>query len=252
MQERERVVVSSLVVLLLLLWLGFAVHRSPRFPGSLWGGVLAISGAVLMLLPLGYSLVKRVPAVKAAVTRRVSLRALLAWHVYTGVLGAILALLHTGHKFTSALGILLTAAMFVAVLSGYVGRHLLALLGSELREKMAMLAQLQTTYQQAAAELARHPDPVLTAASRGFIRPFMAAFFVPEAPGEPGGPPPAARVVRLAESIADLEYSIQSHELLKRQLARWLTLHIAASVIFYVLLALHIGTEIHFGLRWFS
>ena len=54
MKERERVVASGLVILMLLLWLGFIVHLSPRFPGSLWGGVLGVSGALLMLWPLAY------------------------------------------------------------------------------------------------------------------------------------------------------------------------------------------------------
>ena len=57
MKERERLVVSGLVVLLLLLWLGFLVHRDTRFAGSLWGGVLSVSGAVLMLVPLAYMMV---------------------------------------------------------------------------------------------------------------------------------------------------------------------------------------------------
>lgn len=45
MKERDRIVATGLVVLMLLLWLGFLLHRSPRFPGSLWGGVLGVSGA---------------------------------------------------------------------------------------------------------------------------------------------------------------------------------------------------------------
>jgi hypothetical protein len=32
--DRERMVVSTIGVMLVLLWLGFAVHRSPRFAGS--------------------------------------------------------------------------------------------------------------------------------------------------------------------------------------------------------------------------
>ena len=77
MKERERIVVIGLIVLMLILWLGFLVHRSPRFPGSAWGGTLGVAGALLMLWPLGYSVVKRVPALKAAVTLRVPMRTLL-------------------------------------------------------------------------------------------------------------------------------------------------------------------------------
>ena len=57
-------------------------------------------------------------------------------------------------------------------------------------------------------------------------------------------------VVRIAESVADLEYAIRMDEFFKRWFARSLNLHIVLSVIFYLLLALHIGSGIYFGLRW--
>ena len=47
MKEREPLVAGGLVTLLLVLWLGFLVHRDPRFAGSAWGGVLGVSGALL-------------------------------------------------------------------------------------------------------------------------------------------------------------------------------------------------------------
>jgi hypothetical protein len=85
MKERERVVVSGLVVLLLILWLGFFVHSSPRFAGSLWGGVFGVTGAVLVLVPLAYMIVKRISPLKKQVTRWVSMRTLLNWHIYAGI-----------------------------------------------------------------------------------------------------------------------------------------------------------------------
>ena len=120
MQERERLVATGMVLLLLALWLGFAVHRSPRFAGSLMGGVLGVSGALLMVFCILYAPVKRIPAFKNLVTKRVSLRTLLAWHVYAGLVGSMLGLLHTGHKFDSVLGMLLTAAMLLVVVSGFI------------------------------------------------------------------------------------------------------------------------------------
>ena len=251
MKERERIVVIGLFVLMLLLWLGFAVHRSPRFPGSLWGGVLGVSGALLMLWPLGYSAIKRIPRLRSAVTKRLLLRTLLAWHVYTGIIGAILALLHTGHKFTSPLGILLTAAMLVAVLTGVVGRHFLGQVAQELREKQDLLAKLQLAYQQTADELTKRPEPEL-AISRGFVGRITAAFFAPEEVTAPRHLVLSYRTMNLAASIADLEYAIKTHELLKRRFAIWLKLHIAASIVFYILLALHVWAGIYFGLRWFG
>ena len=253
MKERERVVISGLVILMLLLWLGFLVHRSPRFPGSLWGGVLGVSGALLMLWPVGYSAVKRIGKLKNAATKWLPMRTLLAWHVYTGIIGAILAVLHTGHKFTSPLGILLTASMLVAVLTGVVGRYFMGRVTQEIREKQDWLAKMEVAYRQTAGELARRPDPALeVTASRGFVGRLAAKFFAPEEEASQSRLALSYRAVHLAESMADLEYAIKTHELLKRRFAIWLKLHIASSVVFYVLLAVHVWAGIYFGLRWFK
>ena len=143
MMQRERAIVTGLVVLLGLLWLGFAVHRSPRFPGSVVGSALAIAGAALMLVtPLAYTAVKRISPLRQRIGRAVPLGRLLAWHVYGGIAGAILAILHTGHRFESTLGVVLTAMMLVTVFSGYVGRHFLRQVAQELRDKQAQLGQL--------------------------------------------------------------------------------------------------------------
>jgi hypothetical protein len=252
MKERERLVVSGLVVLLLLLWLGFLVHRDARFAGSAWGGVLGVSGAVLMLVPLGYSLVKRVKWIQERVWRWVSMRTLLSWHIYAGILGPILALLHTGHKFNSTLGIALTAMMLLVVLSGFTGRYLMGYFTHELLEKKQMLDALRAAYDQTADELARQPEQAaLLGTFSGFFARILAGLFLPSPAGETGLAPPV-RAVRLAESMADLEYAIKTHERFKRWFARWLKFHIVISAILYVLLALHVWSGIHFGLRWFS
>ena len=251
MKEREPLVVGGLVALLLLLWLGYLFHTSPRFAGSAWGGALGVSAAVLMLIPLAYPVVKRVPAVKRWVTRRVSMRALLDWHMYTGILGAILGLLHTGHKFDSPLGIALTTMMLLVVVSGFVGRHLMKLISLEIREKKELLTQLELGYRQTAGELAAHPD--LVAVLRpwsGFWGRLTASLFrvLPHATTVPT----ATRALDLADSIADVEYAIKSHDTLKRWFAGWLWVHIVTSVFLYVLLALHVWAGIHYGLRWWA
>lgn len=63
---------------------------------------------------------------------------------------------------------------------------------------------------------------------------------------------PAANAVRLAESIAELEYAIETHEILKRRTEHWLWAHIAASLVFYLLLALPVWSTVCYGLRWFG
>lgn len=251
MQERERVVIAGLFVLMLVLGPGFFVHRSPRFAGSFAGGVLGVSAALLMVTPLAYALAKRVRPLKNAVTRKVSLRTLLAWHVYTGIVGPILALLHTGHKFQSLLGMLLTGAMLIVVFTGFVGGYLLNQCSQELREKRETLSKLQTQYDAAALELLEHGEAALDFANRGVLPRLLAGLFLPDTAVAGVEGMAAPQTVRLAEAIADVEYSIKMHNVFQAAFNRWLKLHIGFSIIFYVLLGIHVWSGLYYGLRWF-
>lgn len=253
MKERGPFIASGLVALLLLLWLGFLVHRSPRFADSLWGGVLGISGALLMLAPLAYLLVKRIPPLKKFATKRVSMRTLLAWHIYAGIAGPILALVHTGHKFESPLGIALTAMTLIVVVSGFVGRYLMSQFSEQVREKKETLTGLELAYRETSGELAAHPDQIaVLRPMTGFWSRLATAFFVASPNTAQSQLPSPIRALRLAESIADVEYAIRTHEAFKRAFGVWLKFHIVISFALYVLLGLHIWAAIHFGLRWFE
>lgn len=249
--ERERGVVTGLLLLQLVLWLGFAVHRSPRFAGSLAGGVLAVSAAVLMLVPLAYPLVKRVGWLRERVVAGLPLPRLLAWHVYASIVGSVLAVLHTGHRFQSTLGILLAASMLIAVLTGYIGRHFLHYLSRELKERQESLRMLRAEYDDVAAKIAVLPQGVPTLTLAATVRERLAAVIAGTRPLN-GSSELRSLALVLSEAIADTEYAIAANDLIKRRLRIWIYAHIAASVAFYLLLALHIGAGIGYGLRWFS
>ncbi|TDH62342.1 iron reductase [Dankookia rubra] len=216
MNARERLAVSLLVAMAALFAPGFLLHAAPRFPGSLAGGILGISGAVGMLLLLAYTLARRVPWLR----RRAALGAMLSFHVYAGAVGAALGMLHTGHHYWSPLGIALVTVMLAVVLSGFVGRYYLVQLGTDVRDQRQELGALRARYDQlvaGSAAVARQPDISLHA---------------------------------LVASIADLEHAIDRREALKRALSRWTVLHVAAAIALYPLLALHIWSGFYYGLRW--
>ena len=247
MKERERIVVTGVLAVLLFAWLGFLVHRSPRFAGSGVGAVFGIAGAVLMLVPLAYPLVKRIPYLRTRITPRVSLQSWMTVHVYAGILGPLLGIIHTGHKFDSWLGITLTAVMLLVVVSGFVGRYLLTFVNQEIKDKLLLLQTARGDLDSAWGALKNAP----TGLGRLPKTPLLAAGLASLGLDlEIGGP--AGEVTRLAESVADLEYAVRTHELFKRWCSRWLKLHLVLSVILYMLLALHIWASIHFGLRWLS
>jgi hypothetical protein len=253
MKEREPIVFGGMIALLLILWLGFLFHTSSRFAGSFWGGMLGVSGALLMFLSLAYLVVKRIPSLKTWVTRRVSMQTLLAWHMDTGILGALLGVLHTGHKFNSPLGIALTAVSLLVVLSGFVGRHLMKQISLEIHEKKEMLTNLELAYRQTAGEVGAHPEQtaVLRPLARFWSR-LVVGLFATTTAAESGSLPALVRALRLADAIADVEYTIKTHETFKWWFAAWLKFHIITGFVLYGLLGCHIWASIHFGLRWFA
>ncbi|MBY0331583.1 hypothetical protein [Roseicella aerolata] len=244
MSETERLTVGALISVLVLVAPGFLLHEAPRFPGSLAGGLLGIAGASLFVLLLIYSLVKRSTWVRVRVSKYVSLRALLSFHVYAGVVGALLGILHSGHAYRSPLGIALVVAMLTVVLSGFVGRYHLAQLGTDLREQRERLGVLRARFDQIAAEAAAHHGGAAIVSPGPGLR--ALALLVSGDGVTVSGTP----VLRLVGAVADLEHAIGRREAVKRALSRWTVLHIAAALVLYPLLALHIWNGIYFGLRW--
>jgi hypothetical protein len=223
MGDRERLIVLALGTAVLFLAPGYMLHVSPRFAGSLGGGVLGIAAAVLMLLVLLYPAVKYIPLLKARATRHVSLGRLLSLHIYAGLVASILAILHSGHKYQSLLGIALVIDVLVIVATGFIGRYYLGYLGSELRQQQSLLGTLRTAYDRIALRLAGQ---------------------------QPSTPAADVPVLDLVDVIADVEYSITARDAAKRLARQWTAVHIAASIVLYGLLVLHIGSGLYYGLRW--
>jgi len=234
MSETEKLSIGALVTLLLLVAPAFVLHVDPRFPGSLAGGLLGVAGAVLMVLLLVYPVVKYVASVRRSVTPFVSLRGLLTFHIYAGVVGPLLGVLHSGHSYQSPLGIALVVAMLAVVVSGFVGRYYLAHVSADIRDQQAMLGTLRTAYDQTAIALA---------GAGGRSGPAALGLALPMTSAD-------VSIRRLVYGIADLEYAINTREILKRTLRRWIIVHGAVSVATYLLLGLHIWNGLYYGLRW--
>jgi len=225
--EGEKITVGGLLGVLALTVPAFLFHTAPRFAGSLTGGLFGIAAALLFVLLLIYSAVKRLPWVKERTKNYFSVGAVLTFHVYAGAIGALLAIIHTGHKFQSPLGITLTVAMLTVVASGFIGRYYLATIGAELRDDQKQLGILRTRY-DSIVQAAANPKEQAAADLKG----------VP--------------LEHLLGAMSDLEFAITGRETLKRTLRRWVLLHIGASVLMYGLLALHIWSGIYYGLRWLA
>ena len=245
MKDREGIIVSGVGCALLITWLGFLLHTSPRFPGSVIGFAFGTAGAVLMLVPLAYPIVKRIPFLRTRITAHLSMQSLLSVHVYVGVLGPLLSLIHTGHRFDSFLGIALTAVMLLVVVSGFVVRYLLTYVAHEIKDKLILLQTARGDLDSAWGVLENSSAKMRALPRMPILLAGLASIGIEVPVGAPAG-----EVIRTAEGVADLEYAIRTHELFKRWFTRSLKLHIVLSIALYLLLALHIGSEIYLGLRW--
>jgi len=247
MKEREGIIVSGGFCVLLVAWLGFFFHTSPRFAGSGLGAFFGIAGATIMLIPLAYPIAKRIPFLDARITKQVSLQTLLTIHVYSGILGPLLAIIHTGHKFESWLGTTLTAVMLLVVVSGFAVRYLLTYVNQEIKDKLLLLQTARGDLDHAWGVLERSPPELRAVPKARLLVAGLASFGIELSPAGSTG-----EVTSIAESVADLEYAIRTHEVFKRWFGLSLKVHIVLSVLLYVLLGLHIWAGIHFGLRWLS
>jgi hypothetical protein len=229
-----RLAVGAIVTVFLFLVPAFVLHSDPRFAGTLAGFALGTAATVLMLLLLIYPLIKYSGHLRAWVTKVISLRAVLSFHVYAGVLCALLAILHTGHKYESPLGIALVISMLVAVTTGFLGRYYLPLTSAELRGAQARLGTLRTAYDQQVDALVKWGGSEdLTPAA-----PLSSVQGIP--------------LQKLTGAIADLEYVVGARGGITRLFMLWIVAHVVSAIVMYLLLTLHIAGEIYYGLRWLS
>jgi hypothetical protein len=223
MGEKERVLVLAAGTLLLFLAPGYLVHVSPRFAGNLAGGLIGVAATLLMVLMLLYPAVKYSAWLRRRVTAHIALGRLLALHIWGGLLAALLAIAHSGHKYESPLGITLIVAVLAVVGTGFVGQFYLAYLSGELRRQQAGLGMLRAAYDKAAARLAGAPTPASTT---------------------------ALPLLDIVDAIAEEEYALAVRDSARRIAARWMVAHTVASILLYGLLIVHIGNGIYYGLRW--
>lgn len=240
MRERGDVLAFLLTGLLLFFWLRFLVHVDPRFPGSAIGSALGIAGSLLLLVPLACSGAKRILRMRGA-----RLRTFLAVHIYASLAGAILVLVHTGHKFDNPVGVLLTLMMLVVVLSGFTGRYLLRQCSQQLSEKRAAREQFEAALPRVSRELASALE------ARSARREVRLAVLFPWRLRDPRLRATARSAWRLADAAAAIDASIALHERMRRWFKLWIQFHLVLTGAFYLLWAIHVSVVTYYGLRWF-
>ena len=260
---------AFLTILAVSLVYGLVVVSRRAIPaaGELFGHLIGVTGFVLMLMTeILYSLRKRS---RAAHWGRMS--SWLKFHIYTGLVGPYLVLLHTSWKFNGLAGIA-TLLTVIIVASGFIGRYIYTAVprdldgavpdAEELKRRIgAIEAELQHFMAQqpeAAAPLGRllaapaaATGPAAGSAGLVFGRLFDDAGYRRLWQREKRRLPAAARdnmtrLERLQVERRVLQRQVDTLVTVRRLLGMWQSIHIPIGVALFTAAFIHAGVAFYY------
>jgi hypothetical protein len=235
-------------------------------PGGSWGHPLGIAGSTMLTLLLLYSVRKRVGALR----RFGALSRWLDVHIFLGVVGPLLVVLHSSFKVQGLVALSFWSMIAVA-LSGVLGRYLYLQIprsraGDELSleqiraQDAALARRLETEFGLGRARIEELERLTLPHPGRGTwsallavlasdlrLRSRLAAFArgCPEVPARELKP-----FLALARQKAVVRRRIELWDALRALFHHWHVVHKPFAVVMYLFMALHIAVASWTGYAW--
>jgi hypothetical protein len=239
------------------LWVVSRLGAAPA-ASSLFGHGLGIAGIVLMLMTETlYSLRKRS---RLAQWGRMS--SWLRFHIFTGLVGPTMVLLHTAFAFHGLAGVV-TALMVVVVLSGIVGRYIYTAVPRTAEGAEVEAEDLERQMAQLATELQRRPVglpmplsavPETARAGAGLVlgRSFLGwedrlRLWRWERSLDPSARAQAREMNRLVLRRRALGRQAASLVAARRTLATWHAVHIPIGMVLFAAAFFHAGAAIYYA-----
>ena len=218
---------AFLAVFFVLLVLGYLLHQSPEFAGSLPGHILGIAGAIIIGFALLYPIRKRIFGKRGKANP-------LNRHIIYGLIGATLGTIHSAHKFSSPIGVLTFLALLLVVLSGIVGRFLYRNVNKQLREQKKDLNLLRDHLKTIRTEIAACAAKAdgLETEENAQIKENCRDIF------------------EQAYAAAELEMSVSMFEKTKALFSKWVHVHYVLTFFLVTMLVVHVLSALYYGLRW--
>lgn len=218
-RNHELIAALATVIVVSVLYVGISASTGVPASAGLLGHTLGVIGFSLMLLTeVGYSSRKR-----ATGRARGTMRSWLGFHIYTGIVGPYLVLLHTGWNFGGLAG-LLTLMMGMVVVSGFIGRYIYTAVPRTADGVVLEAAEIASLLDEARAEAS-------AAHAAGATRDHDAA----------------RREKAAQKRLRTLERQMASLRWARRALATWHTLHIPLGMAMFVTAFAHIAGALYFA-----
>jgi hypothetical protein len=226
-RARELLAALVAVVAATALYLGYVRATGVPAAGDLVGHLLGVVGFTMMLLTETlYSLRKR-----AMRRPRGSMRAWLQVHIFMGIVGPYLVLLHSAWTFRGLAGVL-TLMTGLVVASGFVGRYIYTAVP---RTADGAVVEAQELQRQLAALRAGEGDP-----AAGQSAPLSAQRAVAAREADRRERAMARRVRQLERQIAALRWQ-------RRVLATWHAIHVPMGMAMFVVAFTHVAATIYYA-----
>lgn len=250
-------ILALIAIVAITLGYAFLAHAGTPKPGGLVGHTLGIVGFLMMLsTETMYSLRKRLPGFT-----RGQMSTWLQCHIFTGLVGSYLVVLHSAWKFNGLAGVL-TLLTLVVVVSGLVGRFIYTAVPRSLDGVVIAAADLQEQIDRTDARLSELGVAHLSSAAlsavptRGWLmvlaRPWLhwrQRRQVRRLVGTvaSSGKISAAQLHRLVAERQRLERQIQSLEAARQLLALWHFFHVPLSGVLFALAFAHIAAALYYA-----
>lgn len=254
------IVVISLIYIGMVIWLDGIPHASDFF-----GHSIGILGFLLMLMTESlYSIRKR-----SRSARWGRMADWLDFHIFTGIVGPFMVLLHSSWKYNGLAGIV-TLLMIIVVASGFVGRYIYTTVprtvdGAEV-EAYQLEAQIAQNEEELRAWLAAQPESVKALRQRFgqqsqipssglmlmLIRPVLDLeerfrWWLAKRRAEPVIRAQFQQLEDLMRQQTRLRRQIASLTIARRLLALWHTVHVPIGMALFTSAFIHIGAAIYYA-----
>jgi len=219
--SRSAELVAALVTIIVVsvLYTGTAASLGVPPASGPFGHVLGVIGFVLMLqTEIGYTTRKR-----SFGRVRGTMRSWLRFHIYTGIVGPYLVLLHTAWHFNGLAGLLMLMVAMVVV-SGFIGRYIYTAVPRTADGAIIEAAELTRLVEAARIEAA-----------------------AAHAAGETRDPAAVKRDAAAQRRLRELQRQLASLRWARRALATWHTLHIPLGMAMFATAFAHIGGALYFA-----
>lgn len=241
-RELWTALVAILLILFMYLYVVLAFEQVPAASG-LFGHGLGILGFLLMLMTETlYSLRKRS---RSARWGRMS--DWLEFHIFTGIVGPFMVLLHTSWKFNGLAGVV-TLLTVVIVASGFVGRYIYTRLPRTVSGAEAEAEMLHTEVARLRTFISRHAQREVLGAIgelRGPFRSLRARLAIASLPKESRDS--AWALFQLSEQRRSLEKSLATLGNARRMLAVWHAVHIPIGMALFSAAFVHVIAALYYA-----